>query len=154
MVVIVLGLIATAIVPIYSGSISKARTQTSVEHFIQTMEYARDRAVMAAVEHRFYFNDETGAYWVLREDEPKEEDERNFVSLSDAGPDTFELQDSVEIRSSSATRDRDRDAEYIAFYPTGACDFAKVTLRVEDERRSITIETEGMLGRFKVSGDL
>lgn len=153
MVVVVLGLIASAIVPLYSGSIRKTRAEVAIDHFVRTMEYARDRSVMASTQYRFYFDEDENRYWVMRERlAEREGGDINLERLPDARED-YLLPESIEITIARAERDRDIGGKYIAFYPSGACDFAKVALRIPEERRTITIETEGMLGRFKVSGD-
>jgi len=58
----------------------------------------------------------------------------------------------IDLDRPNATRDRERSAMYVAFYPSGACDYVTVELRVGDRRRPISIETEGQLGHFKVEG--
>jgi len=60
------------------------------------------------------------------------------------------LPEHVSFQGSRARQDRRSDAHYIAFYSTGACDYATVRLNREEDT-TVVIETKGRLGQFEVN---
>jgi prepilin-type N-terminal cleavage/methylation domain-containing protein len=150
-VLTILSIMTASVIPMYQGSLGRVRFERASRDFVSTLKYAQERAVTDATEHRLYLNEERGAYWVTR-----------FAGVQD-GKDVYErldefagaervLPENIKIEKPDARLDRDREAHYVAFYPSGACDYATISFALDDDR-SCTIKTKGRLGRLDVEQD-
>lgn len=148
-VMTIIALMTAAVIPMYQGSITWVNRDRATRDFVAYLKYAQERAITDATEYRFYFRDDDGAFWIMRLDR-MEKGEKQFV-YPDEGPAEIRfLPETVSLDNAKARFDRDKEAHYVAFYGSGACDYAKITLESKDGGHKITIETKGRLGQFEV----
>jgi hypothetical protein len=118
------------------------------------MKYGQERAITDVSEYRLYMDDEEGRYWLMRLTGMKlasrRGDEKQFEEVSDAAEGVRTLPEGMTLEPVAARRDREKGAYYIAFYSSGACDYATVEL-AKDDREVTRIETKGKLGQFEVT---
>jgi len=153
-VIVVLSIVmimTAAVVPMYQGSVAWARRDRATRDVVSRLKYAQERAITDAAEHRFYLDDDSGTYWLVREGE-ENDGKRVFEELDDAGATRARLPEQMKFEKPKASLDRELDAHYVAFYPGGACDYATITIAIDD-RTSTKIRTEGRLGQMKVETD-
>lgn len=143
-----IALISAAVIPIYQGSLTRIQKDRATRDFIAYMKYAQERAITDATEYRFYISDKDNAFWVMRLDK-REGDEKEFAYPDEGASEVKYLPESVTVEKAKARRDKDRDARFIAFYGSGACDYATITLE-DEEGNQIKLETKGRLGQFEV----
>lgn len=152
-VVTIVVVLAVAVTPVFRGSLAKARQDQAARDLVAYVKFGQEQAVAQACEYRLYLDVEGRTFSLMREAETVgrgEENERAFVTAQEpyAGP--RRLPEGVSLGKPKARRDRETDTYYVAFYPTGACDFA--TIRLTGGRRShVDVTTEGHLGRLKVA---
>lgn len=156
-VLLIIGLMTAAVVPIYRGSITWVATDRAIRDFAATMKYAQERAVLRGAECRFYMNYESGAYWLAERTET-EDGEFAFLPVDEIHGRRTQLPEGFSLDESKARRDRGKEprgkVHYVRFFPTGACDYA--TIKLERERRgdikaqTVTIRTKGHIGQFEV----
>ncbi len=146
-VLTIFALMTAAVVPIYVGSVTWARSDRAVRDFVALMKYAQERALTDQVEYRFYMDYDTGAFWLLRFGE-NEDGEPAFVALDESDTGRRTLPENVSLEGTKARKDSELEAHYIAFHGSGACDYATVKLDCAG-RKTVTIRTKGHLGQFE-----
>ena len=151
-VVTLLGILSAGVVPVFQGTFSSIESEHAVRDLIATIRYAQERAVTDSIEYRLYLEPDNNEYWVAHLAGYDEDDrEKVFETIEARGSETALLPSRVEMRRPRARKDRDAGAYYIAFYPNGACDDAKITLEREREAGgNVYIETRGGMGRLRV----
>jgi prepilin-type N-terminal cleavage/methylation domain-containing protein len=168
-VVVVVAIISSAVIPMFADSLRSLRRQRYIDDFTTAMKYAQERAVSGSVEHRVFIDDEENAFWVERLDIKLEQalgttlsgapfldsqrdvlPKAEFVPVDDAPGRKTYLPETLSFATVKASKDKERKAFYIAFYPSGSCDAATVKI-AKGKRASMTIETEGRLGPFKIT---
>ncbi len=143
-------IMSAAVMPIFRGSLSGVKAEHSRRDVISVLKFAQERAVTDSVEYRFCFDREEGEYWLMRQvDIVKGEKVYEEVFALNEG--RRRLAELVSFTRPTTKRDRETGAHYISFFPSGACDVATLRMREEGKVGTITIKTEGKLGRFKVS---
>lgn len=147
-VMTIIALMTAVVVPMYQGSLTYVQRDRAVRDFVAHMKYAQERAITDSTEYRFYFREEQRDFWVMRLASMKG-DEKEFAYLDEGATEVRHLPETVHLDDPKARFDRDREANYVAFYASGACDYAKIVLESDDDTR-ITLETKGRLGQFKV----
>ena len=147
-VLTILFILLGGVVPLFQGSISWARGDRASRDFVALMKHAQERAVADATEYRFYMNRDTGRYWLMRF-RGMDGEEKVFEPVGELDGGVRVLPESVELERPEAHRDRARDAYYIAFHASGACDYASVALERSDGV-TVRIKTKGRLGQFEV----
>jgi len=146
-VMTIIALLTAAVVPLYQGSLTRVRQDRATRDFVAYMKYAQERAITDGTEYRFYFRDEQRDYWVMRLDKV-EAGEKHFVYPEDGAVEVKQLPEGIEFERPKARRDKDREAHFVAFYGTGACDYATINLET-GSGDEIVLETKGRLGRFE-----
>ena len=147
-VMTIIALLTAAVVPMYQGSLTRVLQDRATRDFVAYLKYAQERAITDATEYRFYFRDEQRDYWVMRLDKV-EAGEKHFVYLDEGAAEVKQLPEGIEFERPKARFDKDLEAHFVAFYGTGACDYATIKLETGDGDR-IVLETKGRLGRFEV----
>lgn len=147
-VLMVITIIAAAVIPVFSGAFANLQRDHAIRDIVAMMKYAQERAIADSVEHRVYLDEENGRFWLMRL-KGIEDGEKIFVNPAEPWGTPQSLPDKVEFQRLTAQRDRDRDAHYVAFYPTGACDYATIRI-VDDDRNRIQIATKGNLSQFDI----
>jgi prepilin-type N-terminal cleavage/methylation domain-containing protein len=143
---IVLTVILAAVSPVFIYSLRHNREDQSIQDFVAYLKYAQECAVARSVEYRVYLNHDERRFWVMHFARTK----NGALKLVDAeepfaGKRVFP--EGVRIDKPKAREDEELNANYIAFYPNGACDFASVKIRYGRHGR-FQIKTEGNLGVF------
>ncbi|MBN2309716.1 MAG: type II secretion system protein [Candidatus Hydrogenedentes bacterium] len=146
-VMTILALMLGVVVPLYQGSLTWVRTDRATRDFVALMKFAQERAISHATEYRFYMDYDTGAYWLMRL-AAIQDGEKVFEDVPEYGGRRL-LPEGLSLRGSHARNDRDREAHFIAFYATGACDYATVKLS-RGPGETTTIDTKGRLGQLEV----
>lgn len=147
----VLTIITASVVPVFSGSLSRLRGDRSLRNFIATLKYAHERAVVQSVEYRVYLVPESGEFWLARF-EGFERGQKYFEELDERRGNRERISDVFTIERPRARRDSGSDAYYVAFYPDGASDEARMRFTKADEGGRVEISTTGVLGRVEVKG--
>jgi type II secretory pathway pseudopilin PulG len=143
----IIALLTAAVVPLYQGSLTNVRQDRAIRDFVAHMKYAQERAITDGTEYRFYFREEQRDYWVMRLDKV-EAGEKLFVYPDEGAVEVKQLPEGIEFERPKARFDKDREAHFVAFYGTGACDYATIKLETADGDEVI-LETKGRLGRFE-----
>jgi prepilin-type N-terminal cleavage/methylation domain-containing protein len=152
-VMVVLGILAAAVMPIYGGSVKTMRVRSFQSDLVQLIGYIQERAVTDVQEYRLYVDEREGTYWVMRHVGWEDEDKVFEMARDDLGT-VRRLPAGLEVKLDSHWRkDRERDAEYMTCYPNGSCDIVELTLREVDSRRrrdDVDIATTGVMGQIEV----
>jgi len=143
-----IALLTAAVVPLYQGSLTRARQGRATRDFIAYLKYAQERAITDSTEYRFYFREEQRDYWVMRLDKV-EAGEKRFAYLDEGVVDVKHLPEGIKFERPKARFDKDRDAHFVAFYGSGSCDYATIKFETGTGDK-IVLETKGRLGRFEV----
>jgi len=146
-VVIVLAMMTAAVTPIFRTTLVRMKTEQGIQDLLAAMQYTQQRAVSDGREYRIFLNDRDDTYWIERFVEVDEKNEKVFEPFEQFT--LRELPGELSFRRVSAKRDRVSRAQYITCYPSGASDRASITLD-RAQGRSITIETRGRVGSFRV----
>ncbi len=148
-VLTLLAIMMAAVVPVYRSSHESVRADRALRDLVAILKFAQERAITDATEYRVYLDPEEGAYWLMRMT-GIEDGEKVFQVLDELYAGRRRLPEKLAMEKPRARRDRDRDARYIAFYPTGACDVATIDLR-RDDGQKLRIKTGTGLGRLEVA---
>jgi hypothetical protein len=89
-----------------------------------------------------------GLFWTVREKETADNKEE-YVALDDTDAKRRQLPTGVTLAKPKARYDKESKAFFVAFYPSGACDYARVTLKSGSDL-TISIDTKGHIGQFEV----
>ncbi len=143
-----IALLTAAVIPLYQGSLTRVRQDRATRDFVAYLKYAQERAITDGTEYRFYFREDERDYWVMRLDKMEGKD-KIFVYPDEGAGEIKHLPEGIEFDRPKARFDRDREAHFVAFYGTGACDYATIKFETSDDKR-IVLETKGRLGRFEV----
>lgn len=150
-VVSLLTLFTMMIVPLYGYSMSRMESRSSRNNLTALIDFVQQRAVVESREFRIYFDEEERAFWVMalagmNEDEPW------FDHVTEHYGRRQHLPNHLEFTALPRRRDRELEAQYLAFYPNGASD--RAVIRVADERggdAGYTIEVMGALGKTELT---
>lgn len=169
-VVLIIGVIMSAVVPMFRGSLIALKQDSAVDEFLALMKYAHERAVMQGVEYRLYIDDRDHAFWIeaVEIPEPEERAEEGdgegesappklavvdpsvFVRIDGPFGRTNSLPEPLQFADLRTRTDGERDLHYVAFHPSGACDDAKVAIEDRQARKRTTVDTGGRIGQFDV----
>ena len=148
-VLTIVALLTAAVIPIYQGSLTWARSDRATRDVVALMKYAQERAVTDMTEYRFCMDYDSGAYWLERLSRIEDGD-KLFEAAGQPDGGQGLLPQHISFQGSRARLDRRSDAHYVAFYSTGACDYATVKLDREEDT-TVVIKTKGRLGQFEVN---
>lgn len=147
-VLCIITVISAAVIPVFSGAFVKLQRDHMLRDIVAMMKYAQERSITDCTEYRVYLNDEKGSFWLMRLQEADGE-EKHFETVDEPWSTVQTLPPNTKFQRLTAPKDREYDAHYVAFYPSGACDY--VTIRIVDEDRGrIQIATKGNLSQFEV----
>lgn len=144
----IVAVMTTAVVPMFAHSVQWVRGDRAKRDLIAHLKYGQERAITDGTEYRLYLDDKNDAYWLVRLEGIKD-GEKVFQPVEDIGGERRTLSQGVDLVKPTARRDTDKKSYYVGLYPTGACDYATITL-VKPGGRTVRIETKGKLGRFQV----
>lgn len=150
-VLVIVMLMTAAVLPMYQGSVTWARRDRVTRDIVARMKYAQERAIADITEYRFYLDHDEGTYWLMR-CTGQEGGKPVYAEVQDAGATRDRLPDTLVFEKPKAAMDKERKANYVAFYPGGACDYATIALKY-DKSKQIKIVTKGRLGQFEVVKD-
>lgn len=150
LVMTIIAIIAVAVVPVFRGTLASVQTEHGVRDMVATVRYAQERAVTDSLEYRLYLDPEKGEYYLMRLEGYDEDNEKVFEPLEESIGGVMPLPKRMGMKRPRARKDRDRDAYYVAFFPSGACDDVTIDLEREDRSGSVRIKTNGALGRLEV----
>jgi len=147
-VVTILAIMSAAVMPVFSGSFSKIQADHSVRDFVATVRFAQEHAVTAGVEFRLYVDPELNTYGLGRLAAVDGED-KIFEPVAIQQQETVQLPWRLTLKAVRAKKEKERGGYYVAFYPSGACDDARINI-TNEEGKTFYVDTKGGIGRLKV----
>lgn len=147
-VVTILAIMSAAVMPVFSGSFSKIQAEHSVRDFVATVRFAQEHAVTAGTEFRLYVDPDLNTYGLGRLVAVDGED-KIFEPVAIQQLETVQLPRRLTLKAVRAKKEKTRGGYYVAFYPSGACDDARINITNEDGK-IFYVDTEGGIGRLKV----
>lgn len=147
-VMTIIALLTAAVVPIYQGSLTRIQEDRATRDFVAYLKYAQERAITDGTEYRFYLQEESRQYWIMRL-QSVEDGEKVFTDPDEGPVEVKGLPEGVTFERPKARYDKDREAHFVSFYGSGACDYATITMKTADGD-DLELETKGRLGRFEV----
>ena len=148
-VVTILVILSVGVVPIFNGSFATIQADHSIRDFAATVRFAQERAVTDGVEFRLYLNPDLNSYGIEKLSKMDGED-KVFVPVVVQQQEKVQLPVRLTLKTPRAKKDSKRGAFYVAFYPSGACDDARINITNTDGK-IFYIDTKGGIGRLKVS---
>ena len=148
-VLTIMVILLSAVVPLYLTSHRFVRIDQAERDLVATMEYAQERAVLDQTEYRLYLDTKSNTYWPARLADVRNGD-KLFEDLDETGAGHTTLPPGLRFTKSKARRDPVRNIQYVAFFPSGACDDATIELET-DKREKSHVATKGMLGRLEIA---
>lgn len=148
----ILAVLTAMIVPVYGASVSAMQRRSLRGDLVATIRYLQELSIQQSRELRLYVDTREGTYWAegwvagLGDD-------KVFEALHDSKLGAMQtFPGSLKITRIQARKDRGNRHHYIAFYPTGACDPAKIRFgKRRGGKATFTIETTGTLGDVVVT---
>jgi len=147
-VLTIIGILAGATVPLFRDTTEKLREERAMRDLYGTLKFAQERAISETTEYRVYLDEKKGRYWTSRFIADAD-DKKSMENATETDGEPTVLPEGIVLKKTKARQDSKREARYIAFYPSGACDVASVTVERKNGK-SITVSTKGKLGQFKV----
>ncbi|MCX5758209.1 MAG: GspH/FimT family pseudopilin [Candidatus Hydrogenedentes bacterium] len=148
-VLAIISILSAAVVPVFRGTFESVESDHTLRDLVATIKYAQERAVTDCREYRLYLSPKTNEYWLKSLVWSRGKKNKKFTAVEDRQGDRMLLSKRIEIQRLTAKKDRKEKASYIAFYPSGACDHASITLARENGKH-MKIELRGALGELKV----
>ena len=147
-VVIILGVLAGAITPLFRASVTWVRGNRVTRDLVGTVRFATEMAIVEGVEYRLCIDTREHAYWLERL-ERFEQDKKVFEALT--GPEGRRqiLPETVRFDHVDAGQGPEPGIKAISFYPGGSSDFATIRMKTPDRGRT-EIDLRGGLSRMKV----
>jgi len=148
-VVTILVILSVGVVPIFNGSFATIQADHSIRDFAATVRFAQERAVTDGVEFRLYLNPDLNSYGIEKLSKMDGED-KVFVPVPIQQLEKVQLPIRLTLKTPRAKKDSRRGEYYVAFYPSGACDDARINISNTDGKM-FYIDTKGGIGRLKVT---
>lgn len=149
LVMTLLAIMSLTVTPVFRGSFSGVRADHSMRDLLSAMKGAQSGAITQAVEHRVYFEPEENRYWVARAI-VSEEGGIEYAIVDSRDGRIIQLPRDLAMERPKARRGEESGTYYIAFYPSGACDIARLTVALADDSRSVyAFETTGTTIEFE-----
>jgi len=149
-VIVLLGILTSAIIPIYRGSLGSTQAEHCVRDLVALIRYAQERAVLDSTEYRLYIAAEEGRFWVARF-EGYDAGGRLFAELPETDARVVTLPQDLTFGDLEAREERDseNDVRYGIFFASGACDRIAIEL-VHRDGRTYTVRTTGTVGQVQL----
>ena len=142
-VMIILASLTGLVAPVFKDSLQHMRAENAIRDLQAACSYAQSRAVTDSAEVRLNIDHKAGRYWISRA-YLNDEDEVEFVPLSEMDFPVTTLPDTIVLSKPKARFDRKQKFYYVAFYPEGLCESAKLALKLAEEpRQKFWIEMSG-----------
>lgn len=148
-VMTILVILSVGVVPVFNGSFAGVQTDHAIRDFAATVRFAQERAITAGVEFRLYLSPDENTYWIERLSKVEGKD-KIFEPVAIQQQETVKLPQRLTLTTPRANKERRTGAYYVAFYPSGACDDARINLANADGK-TYYIDTKGGIGRLKVN---
>lgn len=148
-VVTILAILSMGVVPVFNGSFATLQADHSIRDFAAIVRFAQERAVTDGVEFRLYLNPDENSYGIERFSKMQDE-EKIFKPVIVQQQETIQLPRRLTLKTPRAKKQGRTGSYYVAFYPSGACDDARINI-ANDEGKIFYIDTKGGIGRLKVS---
>lgn len=142
LVVSIIGVIATAVIPAFAGTLRSVRTRDAADSLLATLQYAQARAVTDALEYRVYLDEKQQAYWVARA-AADVDGERYFEVVTERNAEAVALPKTLRFDEVDTLNDRRAEAAFVRFLPSGVIAPAEFTLRIEGRQRRAYTYTAG-----------
>jgi prepilin-type N-terminal cleavage/methylation domain-containing protein len=148
-VVTILAMLSVGVVPVFNGSFRGLESDHGVRDFAAMVRYAEERAITAGVEYRLYIYTDENSYGLQHLVKMDGED-KVFEPVTVQRQKTVKLPRTLTFKNPRAKKDRKGGGYYVAFYPSGACDDARINIS-SSEGKSYYVDTKGGIGKLKVS---
>lgn len=148
-VLTIISIMSAAVVPVFRGTYESVESDHTLRDLVATIKYAQERAVTDCREYRLYISQKTNEYWLMSLAWSRGKKNKKFIPVEERQGDRMQLSKRIEIQRLTAKKDRKEKAAYIAFYPSGSCDHASITLAREDGKH-MKIQLRGALGELKI----
>lgn len=148
----ILTAMSLSVMPAFKGALDNIKKEGAIDDLVAAMQLAQSNAINQGVIHRVYLNKEESTYWTAHFTQLPNGD-YGYVPNDDNYGKPKSLPPELSFRKITARRDKSRDkAYYVAFYPTGARDEAKVSIRDETNRwGGYELTTKGSITRIDIS---
>lgn len=146
LVVVILGILAAGVAPLFAGSITTLREERAKRDIIALLRHAGERAVIEGVEYRVYIYPEQGLYQLVRTEPPEKDETEEEIRNNEV---TLRLPESLHFLKPEAARDGTRDSFYVAFAPNGSSGFATLPITT-DQGHTFKISVKGAWNRIEV----
>jgi len=148
-VVTILMILSVGVVPVFNGSFATIQADHSVRDVAAIVRFAQERAITDGVEFRLYLYPEENAYGLERFLK-MEDEEKVFEPVALQQQEKVQLPRRLTLKTPRAKKESRTGSYYLAFYPSGACDDARINIANTDGK-IFYIDTKGGIGRLKVS---
>ncbi len=148
-VVTLLTILSVGVVPVFNGSFRGLQADHGVRDFAAMVRFAEERAITAGVEYRLYLYPDENAY-ELQQLVKIEGEDKIFEPVTVQQQERVELPRSLILKTPRAKKDSRAGGYFVAFYPSGACDDARINLANTDGK-TFYIDTKGGIGKLKVN---
>jgi len=139
----ILAVLTGMVSPVFRDSLGHMRAENAVRDLQAACVYAQSRAITDSSEVRLNIHHASGTFWLSRAF-LNDAGEVEFIPLSEMDYPELTLPENVSLSKPTARYDRKQKTHYIAFYPEGICEPAKLTLKLVDEpRQKYWIEMSG-----------
>jgi len=152
-VMIMLVVITTAIIPLYSATMNALQLRNSRSDITGLLGAVQERAVSESREYRIYFNEENSTYWVAALS-GYEDGEKVFEKSDERFSQEQRLPKNITISDIKAHKDRNvKNTHHVACYPNGASDRAQITIQNGSSGAKVEILLEGVSGAITVTAE-
>lgn len=145
LVVIILGILAAGVAPLFAGSITTLREERATRDVVALLRHAGERAVIEGVEYRVYIDPEHDCYQLVRTQQPEQTNSQEKQNDEV----TLRLPESLHFLKPEAAWDSARESFYVPFAPNGSSGFAALPI-MTDKGDTLRITVKGTWNRIEV----
>ncbi|HOJ33714.1 MAG TPA: type II secretion system protein [Candidatus Hydrogenedentes bacterium] len=146
LVVIILGILAAGVAPLFAGSITTLREERATRDVVALLRHAGERAVIEGVEYRVYIDPEHDCYQLVRTQLAEKNGNTDGKENDEV---TLRLPESLHFLKPEAAWDSTRESFYVPFAPNGSTGFATIPIKV-DNGDTLRITIKGTWNRIEV----
>ncbi len=149
LVLSIITMLSVSVIPVFRGTFHSVQDDHAVRDLMATIRYAQERAITDTTEMRLYLQPDLNQYYLARLIKI-EQSGKMFESLAERHGEPVRLSERQTLQKPEAKFDPERNAYYITFRPSGACDPATIAITKSDGTVA-RILTSGSLARLKVT---